>query len=312
LGKKEGSAMARYAKLAFRYFDKVVFLGALVLCLTLTFRFLAKEPVDGVSLPQIPKKPFHVPEEVYKEQFVLNRLVKPQEPDATFDFTSDPEKTSPGPGEKQCPACGWLVVQSLLQCPHCGYTWVGEVVPPVKPPGETSEEGAPFKLTKTGRKPVEILFKGFAENPFKLRYDLQINWGKGETTFVPLGETFRGYRLYPLEKRVVEVNPPGLRPRKEERYFLTIQKPGESPLIVERGQTVRENEAYAILDTAAGNWKVKHRGELLTAGDRYVEVYGGYVLEEIGGKGRKFEVFLVKDNEVVLRDGDKEFTLKVS
>ena len=50
----------------------------------------------------------------------------------------------------------------------------------------------------------------------------------------------------------------------------------------------------------------------MTVGDRYVEVYGGYVLEEIGGKGRKFEVLLVKDNEVVLRNGDKEFTLKAS
>lgn len=302
--------MARYTRLAFRYFDKVVFLGAFVLCLTLTFQFLAKEPADNISAPPIPKRDFDIPAEVYKLRFVLNRLVNPREPDATFDFTSDPEKVLPGSGEKQCPGCGWLVRESLSQCPHCGYAWFVQVVRKDKPPKEAGEEGVPFKTTRIGRKPVDILFKGFAENPFKLRYDLQINWGKGETTFVPLGETFRGYRLFPLEKRLVEVNPSGTSPRKEERYFLTIQKPGESPLVVERGRTVRENEAYAILDTVTGNWKVKHRGELLTAGDRYVEVYAGYVLEEIGGQGRKFEVVLVRDNEVVLRSGDQEFALQ--
>lgn len=297
--------MARHTRLAFRYFDKVVLAGALVLCLTLTFQFLAKEPIHSGWAPQIPKIVFRVPPEVYKLRFLLNRLMNPREPDATFDFTTDPEKVSPGPGEKQCPGCGWLVRESLWQCPHCGYTWATVPPPPPPPPDDQS----PFKTIKTGRKPVDILFKGFAENPFKLRYDLQINWGKGETTFVPLGETFRGYRLYPLEKRIVEVHSSGTSPRKEERYFLTIQKPGESPLIVERGRTVRENEAYVILDTVTGNWKVTHRGEVLTAGDRFVEVYAGYVLEEIGGQERKFEVLVVTDGEVVLRSDDREFTL---
>jgi len=301
-----------YRKLVFKYVDKVVFLGFLVFFLVTAFQFVMKAPSSTTSVPPMPSKTFRVPEELYEERFVLNTLKNPGALDATHDFTSDPEKIEPGPGEKQCPSCGWIVQRNLASCPHCGYRWHGEVVQLPEPPEDDIEEpqhqGIPFKIVEINRRPVDILFMGFSENPFKLRYDLQINWGGGHTTFVPLGESFHGYRLYPLDKRLVEINEPGLPARKEERYFLTIKKPGEDPLIVERGKTVRENEAYAILDVGSARWRIRHRGKLIDSGDSYFEVYGGYVLEEIGGKGRKYEIAIVRDTEVVLKNGQGEET----
>jgi hypothetical protein len=307
----------QYRRLLFKYVDKVVFVAFLVFFLVTAFKLVMKAPPPAVPVSPMPNTDFTVPEEVYKERFVLNAIKNPYEPDATHDFTSDPEKIEPGRGEKQCPQCGWIVVRSAAGCPHCGYSWFGEVVPPDGPGDveteDLEEEGVPFKVVQIDRKPVDILFMGFIENPFKLRYDIQINWGKGEkTSIVPLGETFHGYRLYPLDKRIVQISELGLPPRHEERYFLTIKKPGEDPLVVERGETVRENEAFAILNPRGGMWKVRHRGELIDSGDGYLNVYGGYTLEEVGGKGRTYEITIVRDTEVVVKNGvGEETTLKV-
>lgn len=296
-----------YKKLLTNYFDKIVFLAFLVIFLVSASRVVMSGPRSGTFVPPMPTKSFATPEELFEERYVLNRLRNPNEPDATLDFTSDPEKIAPGPGEKQCPRCGWIVKQSAPICPNCKYSWTG--IPPrddeEEKPKEPLPKGIPFRVTEISRKPVDILFKGFIENPFKLRYDLQMHWGMGtEMSIVPLGEMFRGYRLYPLDKKVVEVNDPKMGRHKEERYFLTIRKPGEEPLIVQRGKIVREREAYAILDGEESRWDVTHRGEKVVSDQSFFEVYAQYRLKEVGGQNREFEVLAVNDAEkqVVLRD----------
>jgi hypothetical protein len=310
-----------YKKLLLNYLDKIIFVAFLVIFLVTAFRVVMSGPRSGAFVAPVPKKDFPTPEEVYEERYVLNSLRNPNLPDATLDFTSDPERISPGPGEKQCPRCGWIVPISAPVCPNCKYSWTG-VIPEEKKeeekPKEPLPKGIPFRVTEIARKPVDILFKGFSENPFKFRLDLQINWGANtQTSFVPLGETFHGYRLYPLEVREVEINEPGLPVHKAQRRFLTIRKPGEEPLVVEEKKTVRENEAYANLDGGEGRWDVTHRGEKIVSGESRFEVYAQYQLTEVKGEGRQFEVLAVKDaeREVVLRDlrdsEKKELVLKL-
>jgi hypothetical protein len=312
---------ADFKKLLVSYIDKIIFVAFLVLFLVSAFRVVMSGPSHRTSVPPVSKKEFPPPEELYEQRYVLNSLKNPNEPDATNDFTSDPEKSAPGPGEKQCPLCGWIVPRAAPRCPHCLYSWTGEIIvkkDDEEKPKEPLPKGVPFRVLEITRKPVDILFKGFVENPFKLRFDLQMHWGMGtKMSIVPLGEMFRGYGLYPLEKKVVEVNDPKMGPRKEDRYFLTIQKPGEEPLIVERGKIVREREARAVFDAGQGRWDITHRDEKIASAESYFEVYAQYQLAEIGGEARKFEVLAVKDaeGEVVLRNlrdpEQKEIVLKL-
>ncbi len=310
-----------YKQLLIRYSDKIVFVAFLVIFLISAFRVVMSGPRSEPFVPPMPNRDFSAPEELYKERYVLNKLRNPTEPDATLDFTSDPDRIAPGPGEKQCPQCGWILPQSAPICPNCKYSW-SDIIPE-KPEEEEQPaelpEGIPFRVLDIGRKPVDILFKGFTENPFKFRLDLQINWGANtQTSFIPLGETFHGYRLYPLEVREVMVNEPGLPPRKVKRRFLTIKKPGEEPLVVEEKKTVRENEAYAVLDAGQGRWNIKHRDETVATRESYFEIYAQYQLTEVGGDNRQYEVLSVNDAErkVVLRDlrdpDQKELVLELT
>ena len=282
----------------------------LVLFIVTASRVVMSKPSGDTRIPAIPRKPFPVPVELHKERFVLNKLANPVVPDATLDFTSDPEKISPGQGEKQCPQCGWIVKESAAKCPNCNFQWHAEVIEEVETPTEEPlPKGIPFRVLETTRKPVDILFKGFVENPFKLRLDLQINWGENtETSIVPLGETFRGYRLYPLEERVIELDDPKMGKRKEKTHFLTIKKPGEEPLIVEKGKVVREREAMGLVDAGQGRWDIVHRGEKVASDQNIFEVYAQFRLQEIGGEKRVYDVVEVNDREkkIVFRGKDGE------
>lgn len=307
-----------YKKILINYFDKIIFLLFLVLFIVMASRVVMSKPSDDTRVPTIPRKPFPVPVELHKERFVLNKLANPEEPDATLDFTSDPEKIAPGQGEKQCPQCGWIVKETAAKCPNCNFRWRAGADDENgdKPPPEDLPKGIPFRVTEITRKPVDILFKGFIENPFKLRFDLQMHWGMGtKMSIVPLGETFRGYRLYPLDKKEVEVNDPKMGRRTEDRYYLTIQKPGEEPLIVERGTIVREREAMGMLDAAQGRWDIYHRGEKVASDQSLFEVYAQFRLQELEGEKRVYDVVEVNDREkkVVFRGKDgEELVLEVA
>jgi hypothetical protein len=281
-------------------------------------RVVMSKPSDDTRVPTIPRKPFPVPVELYKERFVLNKLANPEEPDATLDFTSDPEKIAPGQGEKQCPQCGWIVKETAAKCPNCNFRWhAGEDENGDK---EREEEplpkGIPFRVTEITRKAVDILFQGFMENPFKFRLDLQINWGANtKTSIVPLGDTFHGYRLYPLEERLVELDDPKMGKRTEKTHFLTIKKPGEEPLVVEKKKVVRENEAMAMLDAGQGRWDIYHRGEKVASDQGFFEVYAQFQLRELEGEKRVYDVVEVNDREkkVVFRGKDgEELVLEVA
>jgi hypothetical protein len=314
----EGSPMgADYKKLLIKYVDKIVFVVVLALFLVATFKVMTSGPPKQTYAPAIPKGSPPPNPTVYKELYVLNRFTKPPQPDATEDFTSDPEKIMPGPGEKQCPQCGWIVPSSTTSCPSCSYSWLGQRVTAevteeekVEPPSTST----PLSVVAITRKPVDILFMGFmrkvpVENDPIRRgdYDLQINWGGGETTFVRLGETFHDYELFPLEKVEETYHRSGIsQPQKRYRYFLTIRKlSGEqkgNPIRVEKGKTVQENEPVATLQVNRGEWQVIHRGAIITRGEKTFDIYGGYVLTEIGGEQRTYKVLEVKDREVVLED----------
>jgi len=309
-----------YKKVMVNYVDKVVFVGFLVLFLVTAFRVVMKGPTDRIVVSPIPKNLPPSDPTLDKEQYVLKNFSDPPQPDATLDFTSDPEKIEPGPGEKQCPRCGWIVPRSTARCPrpNCGHSW-GPVTPE-RPPENVNGpqlpiEGPPFRVADITRKEVDILFKGWARNPFiknpagKNQIDIQINWGENtRTKIVPLGESFHGYRLWPLELKEMTVERPGLPTTKEKVLFLTIQKKDSSPLVAEYRKTVRENEAMALLDVLEGKWKVTHRGETTANNEPTFEVYVQYRLQENGGQRRDYTVTEIKEKEIVLqaKDGKQE------
>jgi hypothetical protein len=170
-------------------------------------------------------------------------------------------------------------------------------------PGEqaTPADIIPFKVLRIVNRPVDVLFKGFVENPFKALYEPKFNWGRNnETDFVILGESFHSYKVYPLEKKIVEVEQPGSPPRKEERYFITLKKPGEDPVVIEKARTVRINERVAALEAKEGKWLVQHRDDRLSAGEKTFEVFDGCVIREMGGEARSFTIASVTDNAVRL------------
>ena len=309
-----------YKKLLIQYVDKIVFVAFLILFLVSAFKVVMSRPPERTSVPMIPKGYPPPNPTLYKELYVLNRFVKPPQPDATQDFTSDPEKIMPGPGEKQCPQCGWIVPRSTTNCPSCSYSWTGQIPdednPPVVVTPSSNNTNLPFTVLDINRKPVDILFMGFSRkipverDPIERGdYDLQINWGGGETTFVRLGGNFHDYELFPLEKIEEIYQLPGIsRPQKRSRYFLTIRKlSGEDkgkPIKVEKGKTVQQNEPVAILQAKKGQWQATHRGSVMSRGQSDFELYGGYVLNEIGGEERAYKVIEVRDTEVVLEDKD--------
>lgn len=188
--------------------------------------------------------------------------------------------------------------------------WEGVPQPhAIEAKGVQDGEG-PFRLLRIAIKPVWVQLRGFVENPFVGLRDLGVVWGDAESTYVPTRGAYHDYRL-DLEKQVVEIEEPGLPPRKEERYFLTLKKPGEEAVVVERGKITRLMEHMATLEVKEGKWWLRRCGEYLTAGKKVFNVYGGDILSETDGGGvRKFKISEVKDKEVVLQGAEgKKCTL---
>ncbi len=315
---------ADYKKLLIRYVDKVIFVAFLVLFLYVAFKVVMSGPEEGTGVPPMPKPPNRPVPVVHKQRFVLNRFQKPPEPSVTDDFTSDPEKVQPGPLEKQCPSCGWIVPKGAAFCAHCGYRWAGIAPPPDNTKKKKDDlpqvEGIPFVVRDISYKAVDILFSGLAKrvdkpsNPIrKGEYELQINWGLNtRTAFVPLGGWFHGYALFPLEIKEETIELPGGLTQKRSVYYLTIKKPGGRPLIVAERKTVTEDEPVASFEVRdESKWKIRHRGLPIKSPATTFDVYAQYELEEMGGQGRKFTIVDVRQKEVILQDkAGKKHTLR--
>ena len=112
---------------------------------------------------------------------------------------------------------------------------------------------SPFRLTNQYRKRVDILFQGYTikEGGSSAVIDadywvILLNYGRNtRSKLVPLGGYFRGYRLWPLEKRTVRRTPGGgIPPYDEEVYILTIGRRGQDPIRLEKSQWGRTNESF--------------------------------------------------------------------
>jgi hypothetical protein len=296
---------ADYKKLFINWIDKIVFVAFLALLLFQVFKFLTSRPNEDVFVPAIPNKPLREEPALYKERFVLRNLRNPVEPDARHDLTTDPEKIEPGPGEKQCPRCGWIVAQSAAACPRCQYNWHHiETPPPDGPngPPPVVVEGIPFKVLAIDYRPVDILFYGYIRLPDGTF--IQINFANNtRTNLVPEGGVFQDYNIGKLEKKDVMVKRQGFpKPVPEPRYSITIQKEGGEPIRVEKGQSVTESLPVATFERLSGPWQVKHGKKLLSQGQTTFDVYTGDTLVEMGGEGKTFEILSVAGNRVTVKD----------
>jgi len=296
-------------KLLIRSIDKIVFLGFLVFFVWQAFKFVTTTaPPESGSVPKVPNKPFREEPALFKERFVLRSISDPLRPDARYDLTTDPEKIEPGPNEKQCPRCGWIVPQSMPSCPKCRYRWEG-VEPVVKTDENDGKktgpvvEGIPFKVVDIAFKPVDILFFGFIRMPGRGLF-LQINFANNtRTNMVPEGGFFQDYRLSSLVKKEKMVQPPGFsRPYKKDAHFITIQKEGGQPIEIERGQTVTESMPVATLQALAGKWQIRHGDKVVSTVESIFDVYAGDTVSEVGGQTKTFEIVRVEENRVRLKD----------
>jgi hypothetical protein len=214
-----------------------------------------------------------------------------------------------------------LVVALLLAFGIHVRTATGEeVAPPVKdkavaleePKEEVPAEIAPFGVLHIEARTVDVLFKGFVRNPFTRRVDVKFIWGTGaRTDYVAVGESYRGYKVYPFESRVEEVKEPGQPPAKKKRFFLTLKKEEENPIVIEAFKTAQITERVATLEAGEGQWLVLHRNERFNLDEDFFEVFDGCVIAERGGDKRKFTVTRVGDKTVVL-DGKDRRLLRVS
>jgi len=161
---------------------------------------------------------------------------------------------------------------------------------------------SPFRVTNRYRKPIDILFQGFtikeggdSETIDPKYWVVLINYGQNtRSKLVPLGAHFRGYRLYPLEKTKVLREPGGGIPAyHEDTYVLTIQRPGQEPVKLEKGKWGRTNETYIDLVVTRGEDSSKVFKNL-TVGDRLV------------ANGQQFEVVEISGSRVILRGSEGE------
>ena len=299
--------MAAYGKKSIvSHFDKLVFVAFLAFFVVSAHNLVTSPPRGKVDLPPMPPEKLGTVAAIQKEHFLLNLFSNPLLPDARHDFTSDPPKVEPGPGEVQCPDCGWIFPQELTGCPRCTPSTITVIERPPDPPGD----GSPFQTLRTASKEVDVHFKGFYRRPGKGfgqvtpagTYVLQINWANNtRTSMIPLGGLFQGYRLYPLEERIVSSS---LGPTT--RHFLGMTKEGAEPVFVQEGQAVIEKLQSATLHVLDGDWRVVHGGRTVSLRPTTFDVYREDTLIEISGQNREFRVVEITDSQVVFQDKEGE------
>lgn len=171
-------------------------------------------------------------------------------------------------------------------------------------PHDPSSIPSPFKVANMYRKPVDILFQGFTINEGGVSekidpkyWVLQINYGRNSnTTFIPLGGYFRGYKLYPLERHMKHFEPGhGIPPYDKEIYTLSIQRKGQEPIELDKGVWGETNETFVDLEVTRG----RDQGKVirsLTIGVPFTANGQRYMITEIQGdtvilKGTEGEVY---------------------
>lgn len=174
-------------------------------------------------------------------------------------------------------------------------------------PGDSASIPKALVIVEIGREQVDILFQGYlvneggdAEKPDPAYWVLQINWGKyADTSIVPYGGYFRGYRMYPLRKKVEKVWNESLGIEEIiETWFLTIQKRGRKPIVVGMNMIAHEQESYAKLRITTGI----DRGdttEKLYDTEKFTANGMEYTVLEVNAEKR--QVTLMDENENVIR-----------
>jgi hypothetical protein len=299
--------MAAYGKKSIvSHFDKLVFVAFLAFFVVSAHNLVTSPPRGRVDLPPMPPEKLGTVAAVQKEHVLLGLFSDPLLLDARHDITTDPTKVEPGPGEVQCPDCGWIFPEELTGCPRCEPSTITVIERPPDPPAD----GSPFQTLRTASKDVDVHFKGFYRRPGKGfgeasqagEYVLQINWANNtRTSMIPLGGLFQGYRLYPLEERTVSSS---LGPTT--RHFLGMTKEGTETVFVEEGKAVRESLQSATLRVLGGDWKVVHGGKTVSLRPTTFDVYYDDVLTEIGGDNREFRVVEITDSQVIFQDKEGE------
>lgn len=299
---------ADYKKLLIKYIDKIVFVVFLIFFGWQAFNFvIMTTPAETETIPRIPKESLGTEPALFEARFVLRNFKKPLEPDARHDLTTDPEKIEPGPTEKQCPRCGWIVLRSVVTCPKCKYSWTGvEPLPTDDGKGlPPPVEGIPFRVLSAGLKPVDILFMGIWRKPGGAGTALQINYvGNTRTSMVREGGLFQNYRLFDLREEEVMYKAPGIPAYPKKVLFVTMQKKGGDPIRVQRGKTIKEDVAVATLQAVKGQWRVEHRGKAISKGEKSFDVYPGDTIIDMADQTITFEVLRVTGAAVVLKDQD--------
>jgi hypothetical protein len=167
-------------------------------------------------------------------------------------------------------------------------------------PGDPTSVPKALIIVDIGREQVDILFRGFLVNaggdadvPDPRFWVLQINWGaQAETSIIPYGGYFRGYRMYPLRKKVEKVWNESLGIEEvKETWYLTIQKRGRKPIVVGMNMIATEQEPYAKL-------------RITTGIDRGKTTQKVYDTEKFTANGMEYTVLLVdaEKRQVTLMD----------
>ncbi|MBN1916691.1 MAG: hypothetical protein JW889_02175 [Verrucomicrobia bacterium] len=170
---------------------------------------------------------------------------------------------------------------------------------------------SPFRLVQSYRKQIEVRFFGYiikaggdANVIDPDTWDLQMNYGRGsETTIIPLGGSYKGYKLWPLQKRQRKVDPGGGIPAYfVDVYVLTIQRPGQQPIQLVQNNWATTNETYIDLTVTQGrdtgkNFDGLTIGEFLSANGERFEVAEVHDAVSDGPDGAKPFRVVLKDSE---------------
>ncbi len=255
--------------------DKLLFGAVLAVCAAAVVSFWH----DGPQRNETPTLSAHAGFELgagHRGGFELERVF----PDLSVDIATDPDEYRPRPGEHVCldPECTYIVPDDEKWCPKCGapqddrdfdgmddaFEQRHTVTNPDMADGHLDGDGdnftnieeykagsdpddpisvpAEIRLVAIERELIDVLFRGYAKCRSG-QTEIQLNWGNDtRTTILPLGSTFRGYRLKELRTDIGR--------RGEPNYSLILRRPEGDALVLPRSTPVREPERYGVFAAA--------------------------------------------------------------